>query len=80
MRAMRHARQLDLLLGAVRPDWQGRGVTCILATRLMARARARGFGWLDSHLVLESNGRMRAELERLGALPWKRYRVYAKRL
>jgi len=35
---------------------------------------------LDSHLVLETNLRMRAELERLGGVVWKRYRMYVKEL
>lgn len=80
LRAMRSTRQLDLFLGAVRPDQQGRGLTTVLATSLFQEARARGLTLLDSHLVLESNMRMRAELERLGARVRKRYRVYEKAL
>jgi GNAT superfamily N-acetyltransferase len=78
MRAMRRSRQLDLLLGAVRPDLQGRGITCLLAKELLSTAHQRGFTHMDSHLVLETNLRMRAEVERLGGVEWKRYRVYVK--
>jgi hypothetical protein len=35
---------------------------------------------IDSHLVLESNTRMRGELERLGGTIWKRYRIYSRSL
>lgn len=80
LRSMRRARQLDLLLGAVRPHLQGRGLTCLLANELLGRARARGFTHMDSHLILETNHRMRAEVERLGGVVWKRYRVYVKDL
>lgn len=80
LRAMRRSRQLDLLLGAVRPDLQGRGLTCLLANELMEAARKRGFTRMDSHLVLENNHRMRMEVERLGGVIWKRYRVYGKDL
>lgn len=80
LRAMRRSRQLDLLLGAVRPDLQGRGLTCALGIALLESARARGFTHMDSHLVLEGNRRMRAELERLGGAVWKRYRIYHKHL
>lgn len=80
LRAMRRSRQLDLLLGAVRPDLQGRGVTCLLANELMDAAHKRGFTRMDSHLVLETNHRMRREVERLGGIIWKRYRVYGKDL
>lgn len=80
LRSMRRAKQLDLLLGAVQPHLQGRGLTCLLANELLGTARARGFTHMDSHLILESNHRMRAEVERLGGTVWKRYRVYEKKL
>ena len=80
LRAMRRSRQLDLLLGAVRPDMQGKGLTAILTRYLLATAGRRGFTHLDSHLVMERNTRMCAQMERLGAEVWKRYRVYAKEL
>jgi GNAT superfamily N-acetyltransferase len=78
--AMRRSRQLDLFLGAVRPDLQGKGLAAALGLALMQEAKGRGFTHLDSHLVLETNKHMRSQLERLGAVPWKRYRVYAKAL
>lgn len=78
--AMRRSKQLDLFLGAVRPDLQGRGLTCLLGVELMRTARERGFTHIDSHLVLESNTRMRAEVHRLGGSIWKRYRVFGKQL
>lgn len=78
--AMRRATQLDLLLGAVRPDLQGRGLTSVLAIELLEEARKRGLTHMDSHLVLETNRRMCAEVERLGGRVWKRYRVYGKEL
>lgn len=80
LRAMRQSRQLDLFLGAVRPDLQGRGLTCLLANELLTKAHERGFTHMDSHLVQETNHRMRAELERLGGTVWKRYRIYGKDL
>ena len=80
LRAMKRSKQMDLLLGAVRPDLQGRGLTAALGVALLEVARQRGFTHLDSHLVMERNTRMRAELERLGAVIWKRYRVYQRPL
>ena len=78
LRAMKRSKQLDLLLGAVRPDLQGKGLTAALGVSLFDAARQRNFTHLDSHLIMERNTRMRAELERLGAVVWKRYRVYQK--
>ena len=80
LRAMHRSKQLDLLLGAVRPEFQGKGLTSVLALNLLATAEKRGFTHLDSHLVLASNTRMRAQMERLGAEVWKRYRVYGRAL
>ncbi len=78
--AMRRTTQLDLLLGAVRKDLQGRGLTAALGMHLLAVAHRRGFTTLDSHLVLERNLRMRAQLERLGGAVYKRYRIYRRSL
>ncbi len=80
LRAMRRSRQLDLLLGAVRPHLQGRGLTAVLALNLLSTAHRRGFTHLDSHLVMTRNTRMCAQMERLGGKVWKRYRVYSKAL
>ncbi len=80
LRAMKHAKQMDLLLGAVRPDLQGKGLTAALGVPLFDAARRRGFTHLDSHLIMERNTRMRGELERLGAVVWKRFRVYQRAL
>ncbi|MBK9540805.1 MAG: hypothetical protein IPO49_00640 [Bacteroidetes bacterium] len=71
-------QQLDLLLGAVKEEYQGRGLTSILGIKLMNTARKHGLTYMDSHLILETNLKMRAEVERLGGKIYKRYRVYMK--
>ncbi len=80
LRAMKRSRQLDLFLGAVRPDLHGKGLTAALGIGLFTAARERGLTHLDSHLIMQRNTRMCAELERIGAVVWKRYRVYEKTL
>lgn len=80
LRALRRSKQLDLFLGAVRPDLQGKGLTAALGIGLFDAARRRGLTHLDSHLIMQRNTRMCSELERIGATLWKRYRVYAKTL
>ncbi|MBK8613881.1 MAG: hypothetical protein IPN85_10370 [Flavobacteriales bacterium] len=80
LRAMRRSEQLDLLLGAVRKDLQGRGLTGALGVHLFGVARRRGFTTIDSHLILESNQKMRAQMERLGGEVYKRFRIYGKEL
>ncbi len=78
--AMKRSRQLDLLLGAVHPDYQGKGLTTLLGIDLLATARSKGFTHMDSHLILEDNYRMRAEMERIGGTVYKRYRIFGKSL
>lgn len=80
MQAMRKTTQLDLLLGAVRKDVQGRGLTGALGVHILDVARRRGFTTIDSHLVLETNAPMRAQLERTGGEIYKRYRIYTRTL
>jgi len=71
-------KQLDLLLGAVKPNYRGKGLTALLGKSLMETARSRALQTMDSHLILENNSRMRAECENVGGKIYKRYRVYKK--
>jgi GNAT superfamily N-acetyltransferase len=78
--AARKTKQLDLMLGAIRQDYRGRGLNALLGTELMRAASKRGFTVMDSHLVLEENRLMCAEYEKMGGKVYKRYRVYGKEL
>jgi hypothetical protein len=78
--AARKTRQLNLMIGAIKQEFRGIGVNILLGTALLQTAAKRGFEFLDSHLVLESNTLMRAEYEKLGGHVYKRYRVFQKRL
>lgn len=78
--AARKTRQLDVVLGAIKQEYRGMGVDALLGKALIQTAINRGFEFMDSHLVLETNTRMRAEYERLGGKVYKRYRVFGKSL
>jgi GNAT superfamily N-acetyltransferase len=78
LHAMRKAKQLNLLLGAVKQDYRGLGITVLLGKSLMESATKRGLTMMDSHLILEHNFPMRRECERIGGKVYKRYRVYSK--
>ena len=80
LRAARAARQLDLLLGGIRAEDRGRGADVLGMTTLLRAAIAAGFTSFDSHVELETNHAVRAEMERLGATVCKRYRIYGKSL
>lgn len=79
-RAARVARRLDLLLGAVREGYRGRGVDALLGNAIMASARDAGFEYVDTHHELETNTLVRAEMERIGGRLYKRFRLYERSL
>ncbi|MCF8358747.1 MAG: hypothetical protein K9H26_08325 [Prolixibacteraceae bacterium] len=70
--------QLNLLLGAVDPRYQGRGVTVLMGIKLIESAKKAGKKVADSHLELEYNIRARAEMERVGGVVYKKFRVFHK--
>lgn len=78
--AMRKTRQLNLLLGAVKEGYRGKGLDVYMAMALIKTASAKGMTYMDSHLVLETNHAMRAECEKLGGELYKRFRVFIKEL
>lgn len=79
-RAQKKTKQLDLLLGAVRADYRDIGLNAVMAIHLLREAQKRGMEFMDSHLEMESNLKMRAENERLGGVVYKRFRVYEKKI
>lgn len=78
--AARRSRQLNLMLGAIHPDYQGRGLDMLMGARMLDSARATGKTVMDSHLELESNTKVRAEMERMGGKVYKRFTIYGKAL
>lgn len=80
LNAMRKTKQLNLLLGAIKKEYRGKGINVLMGKAVMASAWKRGMRVIDSHLILENNTTMRAECEKLGGVLRKRYRVYGKLL
>ena len=74
------SKQLNLLLGGVKPEYRGTGLDAVLGVKLLNEAHNKGLELIDSHLVLETNFKMRAELERLGGKVYKRYRIFTRPL
>ncbi|NTW24573.1 MAG: hypothetical protein HGA37_07735 [Lentimicrobium sp.] len=75
-RSMKTATQLDLMLGAVRPELQGHGLEVWMGLKLLESAKKAGYKSIATHLILETNTRMRSVVERLNARLVKRFRVY----
>ena len=80
MNSMRKATQLDLMLGAVKPGHQGLGLEISMGLLLLESARKAGIKTIETHLILESNHKMRSVIERLNATMVKRYTVFEKKL
>lgn len=60
----------------VLPEYWGTGVSLMLFSEMLKRARAKGFSWADLSLTSADNPKTPALAERIGAQVYKRYRVY----
>jgi hypothetical protein len=80
LRAAKKTKQLDLLLGGIREDCQGFGLDVFMGTRMIASAREAGLECIDTHHELESNVKVRAEMEKMGGVVYKKFRVFTKNL
>jgi hypothetical protein len=79
-RAGKKSNQLNLMLGAIDPVHQGRGLDVMMGIRLMESAKAEGKTVIDTHLELEYNTKVRAEMEKMGGVVYKKFRIYQKDL
>jgi predicted GNAT family acetyltransferase len=80
LRSMKKTNQLDLLLGAVKDELRNIGLDTMMAKAMLKSANERGLKIIDSHVVMETNTKMRAEVEKLGGEIYKRYRIFQKDL
>ncbi len=80
LRSLKKSTDLLMLLGGVREKYRGRGIDAIMGSKILESAAKSRMLTLDSHLVLESNRRMRSEYERLGAEVSKTFRIFQKQL
>lgn len=80
LRAARKTKQLDLLLGAVKEKHRGQGIDVYMGLPMIRSAQEAGMEIMDSHHEMETNLRVRAEMERMGGQVYKRFRVFQKTL
>jgi len=78
--AGKKSKQLNLLLGGVDPAYRGKGLDVMMGVKMMKSATAEGKTIIDSHLELENNTKVRAEMEKMGGVVYKRFRVFGKEL
>ncbi len=80
LRAAKKTKQLDLLLGAIKEKYRGLGLDVLMGVKMLMSAWEAGFEIIDTHHEMETNVRVRAEMERMGGVIYKVYRVYQKSL
>jgi len=80
LRELKRSSDLVLLLVGVHEDARGRGVDALMAMALYESARRRGMERAFFHQELEDNRLVTTETLRVGAVPYKRARIYQKPL
>ena len=71
---------VDLLLVAIKPDYQGKGVNALLFEHLIPRFQAQGFKHAESNPELETNGNVQKQWEYFDYEQHKRRRSFRKSL
>lgn len=61
----------------VLPEYWGSGVSLMLFSEMLKRARAKGYQWVDLSLTSVDNPKTPMLAERMGGKIYKRYRVYS---
>lgn len=80
LRAAKRTRQLDLLLGAIKEKYRGLGLDVLMGVKMIFSAYEAGLEMIDTHHEMETNLRVRAEMERMGGKIYKKFRIYQKKL
>jgi hypothetical protein len=76
----RRSKQINLLLGGIDPAYRGKGLDVMMGIKMFESAYKLGKTTMDSHLELESNTKVRAEMEKVGGRVYKRFRIFGKNL
>ena len=80
LRESKRSKKLLMMLGGVNKAYRGKGIDVLMAVKLFEACIEYKMEWIDIHLVLEDNIKMRGECERIGGEVKKRFRIYQKDL
>jgi GNAT superfamily N-acetyltransferase len=80
LRAAKKTKQLDLLLGATKEAYRGKGLDALMGVKVLESASKAGIELMDTHHEMEANVRVRAEMERMGGVIYKKFRAFQKTL
>jgi GNAT superfamily N-acetyltransferase len=76
MLALRKAQQVRVILLAIRPDFQKRGLAALLITETARAILKAGYSVAEMSWTLEDNVLINKALERAGGLAYKKYRIF----
>lgn len=71
---------VDLMLIAVRPDMQGKGVNSLLFTELIPQFIANGYKYVESNHELENNNKVQNQWSEFHPVRHKRFQTFRKSL
>jgi hypothetical protein len=80
LREMKKTDFIVLMLGGIKPSHQGTGLDVLMGVKMLESAAKRGIKKINSHLELETNLKVRAEMEKMGGEVCKKHRIYKKSL
>lgn len=76
LRALRKAEQVRVILLAIRPEFQKRGLAALLITETARAVLRAGYNTAEMSWTLEDNVLINKALERAGGIAYKKYRIY----
>lgn len=76
----KHEDGVELLLIAIRPDYQSKGVNALIFNDLIPVYREMGFKWAETNPQLEDNFQSQAQWEYLNPIVHKRRRCYKRNI
>jgi hypothetical protein len=77
---IKKSKTLLMLLGGIKKEFRGQGLDVLMGVKIIESGIKNKMEWIDSHLVLEDNKRMRAEYERVNGKVLRKFRIYRKDL
>lgn len=76
----RRIRGFRVITLGLKPGFQHQGLGAALYLRTWQVGAAKGYRYGEASWILEDNWEMRRALEKMGAKPYKRYRIYEREL
>jgi GNAT superfamily N-acetyltransferase len=80
LHTLRHPKTLDLLLIAVLPEWQGKGVNAMIINHILSNAWRRGVTAAETGPQLEENTKVTSQWSAFSPKQHKRRRCFVKKI